>query len=836
MKNALPCGIFLFRFSGRFAACAAAVAASALLAVRAGSAETDWTRIYAAANPAISADGGSVFFVWAGENWTAPATGGTAKVSASFHPPFPDGAFRKIMGEAMAHDVSVSRDGGRALFRFRGDNFFRARFGTESSRSGEIWLYDSAGKSFSRLSKGGGDSRMPVWLGDGAAAYIKANSKGTRDIVRVDIATGAERILVQGGEYPVTALSASADGRRLLFRRGVDLWIADAEGGAVRERMLVFHPETSWKRPARVRRRFFDPVSWGKKKNGKVWNCDGDGSVAVTPDGKDAIFTTGGDLWAVEPGNGTNAPVLLRGRAESHERDIALSPDGASIYYVRDFGDRSEIWRMRRKDSSKPWHKAGAVHEERLVSGRDFYQRLKLSPDGSILSWTEFEGRLMAMPASGERKLCELTPPGTYWSCEYAWSPDGRYIAIAAGDRDRNVDVWVVDVRAGMEGRRSAVNVSDHFGWDGEPAWSADSGTLVFRGEWGECGKTLFKVDMRRRLSTGCASAVKRDDEKKILETLVKGKKRLLPYFKAVVDTPLDDYFELGFKIAVSRLYSRFLGGRHRLVDMKRMLRWKDAARHAATWNEFHWILNMAMGEIDASHIEFRKTDVSKKEWSVANPVPRGRRNRRKIASVQGNRTKVEKATQGRWSYIHFDSMDAEGFDNFRNDLFRHGRGREGIILDMRGNTGGNRADLAASCLMMPRHGWTDWSRGRHGYIHDHMRRVQFPGKIVLVTDEIVGSNAEMFVHAMKTFSRAVVVGRATAGEVLATENMPLLDLGEFRIPNGIWFTEEGVPMENRGAQPDVPVDDTPAEWARGVDSQLEKAIATAKDFPAANR
>jgi tricorn protease len=61
--------------------------------------------------------------------------------------------------------------------------------------------------------------------------------------------------------------------------------------------------------------------------------------------------------------------------------------------------------------------------------------------------------------------------------------------------------------------------------------------------------------------------------------------------------------------------------------------------------------------------------------------------------------------------------------------------------------------------------------------------------------------------------------------------NYPLLDLGEFRIPQGVWFNAEGVSMENNGAEPDVRVDDTPEEWFNGRDSQLEKAIEIANSY-----
>ena len=128
--------------------------------------------------------------------------------------------------------------------------------------------------------------------------------------------------------------------------------------------------------------------------------------------------------------------------------------------------------------------------------------------------------------------------------------------------------------------------------------------------------------------------------------------------------------------------------------------------------------------------------------------------------------------------------------------------------------------------LMTPPHGWSDWQRGGvRGYLPDHLSAPHFSGRIVALIDEGAFSNGEMMAHALKTLKRATLVGRPTAGGVLSTFNYNVLDWGEYRVPHGRWFAEDGTEMENHGAEPDVRVDDTPAEWARNVDSQFEKAL-----------
>ena len=170
--------------------------------------------------------------------------------------------------------------------------------------------------------------------------------------------------------------------------------------------------------------------------------------------------------------------------------------------------------------------------------------------------------------------------------------------------------------------------------------------------------------------------------------------------------------------------------------------------------------------------------------------------------------------------------MGRDDYDAFLVDIFREGYGRKGIILDLRGNRGGSWADPMLDSLMTPPHGWADWQRGgERGYLPDHLNAPHFSGKVVALIDERTFSNGEMMAHMLKTLKRATLVGRPTAGGVLSTFNYKVLDWGEYRIPHGRWFAEDGTEMENHGAEPDVRVDDTPAEWARGVDSQFEKAL-----------
>ncbi len=66
-------------------------------------------------------------------------------------------------------------------------------------------------------------------------------------------------------------------------------------------------------------------------------------------------------------------------------------------------------------------------------------------------------------------------------------------------------------------------------------------------------------------------------------------------------------------------------------------------------------------------------------------------------------------------------------------------------------------------------------------------------------------------------------------GAVIGTGSYTLLDGSTIRTPgSGVW-TVTGQNMENYGVPPDVFVDNTPADFLKGRDAQIEKAVEVLK-------
>ena len=96
---------------------------------------------------------------------------------------------------------------------------------------------------------------------------------------------------------------------------------------------------------------------------------------------------------------------------------------------------------------------------------------------------------------------------------------------------------------------------------------------------------------------------------------------------------------------------------------------------------------------------------------------------------------------------------------------------------------------------------------------------------MVVLQNERSASDAEMFPDGFRSLGLGKVIGVPTMGAVIGTGSFTLLDGSALRTPGSGVFTARGENMENYGVQPDVVVDNTPADFLTGHDRQVEKAI-----------
>ena len=188
---------------------------------------------------------------------------------------------------------------------------------------------------------------------------------------------------------------------------------------------------------------------------------------------------------------------------------------------------------------------------------------------------------------------------------------------------------------------------------------------------------------------------------------------------------------------------------------------------------------------------------------------------------VDERRASVDQMSNGDIGYLHIRAMDAPSLERFERDLIDN-RGKKALIIDERFNGGGG-IDQELLEILNQRKRYESY-RSRDSV--EVPRPVQaFFGPMVVLTNERSASNAEMFPEGFRTLGLGKVIGMPTMGAVIGTGSYRLLDGSTLRTPGVGVYTSTGRNFENYGVQPDVMIDNTPADFVAGHDRQVEKAV-----------
>ncbi|GII78883.1 tricorn protease [Sphaerisporangium rufum] len=198
---------------------------------------------------------------------------------------------------------------------------------------------------------------------------------------------------------------------------------------------------------------------------------------------------------------------------------------------------------------------------------------------------------------------------------------------------------------------------------------------------------------------------------------------------------------------------------------------------------------------------------------------------------VAANRALVHERTGGRIGYLHIPDMSISGYAEFHRGFLAE-YDRAGLIVDVRFNGGGNVSGLLVHKLARRRLGY-DFPRWGvpEPYPAESPR-----GPMVAITNEWAGSDGDIFSHTFKLLGLGPLVGKRTWGGVIGI--WPRHRLADGTVTTqpefSFAFDDVGWRVENYGTDPDIEVDITPQDHARGADTQLDRAIEAALERLAA--
>ncbi|MCE2882344.1 MAG: S41 family peptidase [Planctomycetaceae bacterium] len=358
-------------------------------------------------HPALSPDGRTVVFSWRGDLWKAPAAGGAAT--------------RLTANPSNETRSAFTPDGARIVF--------------ESDREGSrnLWVMDADGANLKQLTEI--DAAIGLasvgMLGGKSVAFVDTTIEG--DLFRAP----RPYVVSLDGGMPVrlhdafgSAANASADGSKVLFERGASSWARRGYNGPDNRNVWEWEPATGR----------FRQLTRYDGNDGLPRFVGADEFVYISDRGTGSM-----NLFRARTGESVDSGRRLTAFDGEDIHGLAVSLDGRTAV----FGVLGDLWRLDLSDASAKPQKLAFTAAEDGLADREFRQvgrdvsEVALSPDGKTMAFVA-NGDVFVRAVEDKSPTRRVTE-GEARERDIAWGADGLALFFAS-DRDGSDSLYFATV------------------------------------------------------------------------------------------------------------------------------------------------------------------------------------------------------------------------------------------------------------------------------------------------------------------------------------------------------------------------------------------------------
>ena len=194
---------------------------------------------------------------------------------------------------------------------------------------------------------------------------------------------------------------------------------------------------------------------------------------------------------------------------------------------------------------------------------------------------------------------------------------------------------------------------------------------------------------------------------------------------------------------------------------------------------------------------------------------------------INANKKYVDEKSDNKIAYAYMKNMTGSALDKFFIDMTSDDAYKKnGLILDLRYNTGGNVHDEVLQFLSQ--RPYLQW-KYRNGKFTVQPNFTPSAHPIVLLVNEQTLSDGEMTSAGFKALGLGKIIGTETYRWIIFTSGKGLVDGSFYRLPSWGCFTLDGKDLEHNGVSPDIYVNTNFKDRIEGKDPQLDRAIEEIK-------
>ncbi len=177
-----------------------------------------------------------------------------------------------------------------------------------------------------------------------------------------------------------------------------------------------------------------------------------------------------------------------------------------------------------------------------------------------------------------------------------------------------------------------------------------------------------------------------------------------------------------------------------------------------------------------------------------------------------------------------FDKVTYSQFEKALSELYT--QGMEALIIDLRGNPGGNLSTVCSMLDLILPEGTIVYTEDRDGQKRyaesDEEHKLEIP--LTVLTDSASASASEIFAGAVQDYGIGTIVGTTTYGKGVVQQIFNLSDGTCMKLTISEYFTPKGRNIDGKGIEPDVEVEYEYNEENPEEDNQLDKAIEVTEE------
>lgn len=216
--------------------------------------------------------------------------------------------------------------------------------------------------------------------------------------------------------------------------------------------------------------------------------------------------------------------------------------------------------------------------------------------------------------------------------------------------------------------------------------------------------------------------------------------------------------------------------------------------------------------------------------------VLRGKNNKEVKVTVTRGKIEVEtvesKMMEDKIGYLAVSEFDSVTYDQYEEGLNElKDQGMEALVVDLRGNPGGNLQTVCDILDLMLPEGLIVYTEDKNGERQDMTsdEEHQFTLPMTVLVDGNSASASEIYAGAIQDYGLGKIVGTKTYGKGVVQKIFDLRDGTCLKLTIAEYFTPKGRNINGKGITPDVEIKYEYDEENPEADNQLEKAVQELK-------